>query len=369
MRNKAVTVGLSLLITGCVAFPTDTKITTSTYESYSLDQISKSGKIPAELRRAVNKKVRIRLKEDTCPCNRNKVVALVVSSIDQDGIAGFAEAANYSLGNPFYFDKTGDVSACQGQRDARNILDQARSLSHSRSYFYAPSYRLIWQAEQALDSPTCDAGKGTAIANQALTLAEKEGAKAIGVDISGTFNVSIISSEPEYFGTARKYSLKVRIEQNGDEFSGFDPDGEKVIDGWRIRASTQPTRFSVKFSSPDVMPNEIMGELRTFIEDVTYESGNPSGGPERLAPYGNLSMDGDWADTRTNASGVWELSSLNSRYQTTNFDIKGESIVSNWVRRQPLIKISYEDMIAFDLVSENPSGWVYCDPVGCLKFD
>ena len=124
---------------------------------------------------------------------------------------------------------------------------------------------MIWEARAALGPLECDPVRAKTLADKAKQLARNEGAKALGFDITGTYDSEFTGKHPII---TRQYALsdqnnpQLVIRQDGQKITGVDGSGTAIFEGTRIE-----NVIEFKFSDPQTSNKELEGEWSVGLMD------------------------------------------------------------------------------------------------------
>ena len=308
----------------CLPFPGDTVIINTPISPELMNSIVSDQTIPVSERfipydiRNIegSSDVKVTFKDDFCACSKQRELRMSVSLVSKTGLSGHQNTTGFGKYRPDN-DEYGDV--CSSFVVAFEAITDAIYISLNRTYFYLDSFNLIWEARAALEPLECDPVKAKILANKAKLLARTVGAKALGFDITGTYDSEFTGEHPI---VARHYTLRDQhkpqlvIRQDGQKITGVDGSGTAVLVGTRIE-----NVIKFKFSYPQDFNKELEGEW--------------------LVGYDGLNVSGTWRDPVSNASGEWKLMKIQQENKIERWSNKGDHLREFLSRRAP-IEIDYE---------------------------
>jgi len=269
--------------------------------------------IPDEIRDIEGKSsVEIYLKDDFCACSKQRLPSVSVSLVSKTGLSGHQNR----LINLWVEDEYDD--ACSSFAEADEAITDAESLSENFKYCYLDGFSLIWEAQAALDPLECDPVKAKILANKAKLLARTVGAKALGFDITGTYNSEFAGEHPivgRYYTLSDQSEPQLVIKQDGQKITGVDGSGTAVLVGTRIE-----NVIKFKFSYP-------------------HTSGELEG--EWVVGYDGLNISGTWRDPVSNASGEWKLTKIQQENRIESLTNQ-ENRLQQFFSQRGAIEINYE---------------------------
>ena len=320
-----------LLLNGCIIFPfpEGTRDTFWTINSDSIENIVRVQFVPERIHHIKGNRIKIFFKDDVCPCVNNRWLNMKVSEVNSEGVMGSEINPDY-----YYHNAKGDPVAAQGGpvadsaecktfATANEIIIGAENFSSGGSKFYPPSYNLAWEARRALWPPECNSIRAKSWAKKAKQVAEDEGAKALGYDITGTWVSKITSSHPDFFNNKDKRELKLIIDERGNQITATDSSGEAALEAYRIEGSRYDREIKFKFSFPLVSINQLEGKWKVID---------------------GLTIQGSWNDPVGTASGEWNLRKMEQGIKAQKFDKKIYKHLRNWLSQKPPLKIKWEDI-------------------------
>lgn len=177
---------------------------------------------------------------------------------------------------------------------------------------------MIWEARAALEPLVCDPVKAKTLADKANRLARNEGAKALGFDITGTYDSEFTGEHPivaRHYTSIGQHKPQMVISQDGQKITGVDGSGTAILVGTRIE-----NVIKYKFSYPQTFNRELEGEW--------------------VVGYDGLNVSGTWRDPVSNASGEWNLTKIQQENRIESLTNK-EKHLQEFFSQRAAIKINY----------------------------
>jgi hypothetical protein len=329
----------------------DTKIDDAKWfvSSESIENIVRDQNVPGKIRRIKGETIDIIFKDDFCACSGKGQLRMSVSEVDTRGVKGNEELFGPTLreGISYLVDNDEYQKICKPFVAAQKAIFGAIPSSGNGQYYYTESYELIWEAERALRPTECDPVRARILAEKAKQIAEDEGAKALGYDITGTWVSEITSNHPDYFNKKEQRNLKLKIDERGNQITATDSSGEATLEAYRIEGFQYPTSVKFKFSSPLVSINQFEGEWEV-IDGSTIE--------------------GSWNDPITSAFGKWNLRKIGRKIRTENLRKYSPKHLQKWLSQKPPIEIKWKEIDEIDVweLEEGDVDWKGCwvSPLG-----
>jgi hypothetical protein len=319
-----------LSINGCV-FPapkdTDAYETAWYIDSDSIDAIVRDQIVPGKIRQIKGKTIDISFKNDICPCVGKIELSMRVSEVNSRGVKGYEKHSYHSRYFGEWIDPVVDSEQCKTFAIASDIIIGAEDSSIMGPNFFLPSYNLIWEAQRALGPPECDSIRAKILAEKAKQIAEDEGAKALGYDITGTWVFEITSNHPDFFYKTEQRNRNLKIDERGNQIMATDSSGEAILEGQRIEDSAYRSTIKFKFSSPLYSKNQLEGEW-TVIDGSTIE--------------------GSWNDPMSTASGKWNLWKTEQKVKAVKRVENLEKHLRKWLSRKQPLEIKWEEIDEID---------------------
>jgi hypothetical protein len=125
--------------------------------------------------------------------------------------------------------------ACSSFAEAEEAIANAESSSENYEDFYLDGFNLIWEARIALEPQECDPVKAKVLADKASQLAQTEGTKALGFDITGIYNSAFTGDHPivaRHYTLSDQHKPQMVIRQDGQKITGVDGSGSAF---WWVR--------------------------------------------------------------------------------------------------------------------------------------
>jgi len=334
-----------LSINGCATYPhisgkvSGAKINDSKWfiTSESIENIVRDQFVPVKVRQIKGETIVIFLKEDVCPCVEYIELRMKVSEVNSRGIKGYEKhfSSRYIV----------DSEQCKTFATANDIIIEAEKSSRNWPNFFPPSYNLIWEAQRALGPPECDSIRAKILAEKAKQLAEDEGAKPLGYDITGTWISEITSNHPDYFSKKEQRNLKLRIDERGTQITATDSSGEATLKAYRNEEFQYPTSIKFKFSFPLVSINQLEGDW-----EVTDGS----------------TIEGSWNDPITSASGEWNMRKTGQKIKAEELRKYSPKHLQRWLSQKPPLEIKWEEIDEIHVwgLEEGDIDWEWCWMLG-----
>jgi hypothetical protein len=334
----------TLLLNGCIIFPvpagiSDTsRIITSESIKTAVAVGSRDQSVPERIRIFKGNMIVISFKNDVCPCVGKRYLSMKVSEVDSKGVKGYEKVADGITDYGSWVDRQVDPALCKTFATAYEIIAEAENSSILGSNFYPPSYNLIWEAQQAMNPLECDSIRAKILAEKAKQIAEDEGAKPLGYDITGTWLSKITSNHSDFFNKKEQRNLKLIIDEHGNQITATDSSGKATLEAYRIEGFQYKSEIKFKFSSPLISVNQLEGEWKVID---------------------GLTIQGSWHDPIGTASGEWNLRKVEQGIKAQKFDKKIYKHLRNWLSQKPPLEIKWEE-IGFITVWTKKVDWMLC---------
>jgi hypothetical protein len=330
-----------LLINGCVFMapvPKDINETAWFIDSDSIDAIVRDQSVPGRISRIKGKTIDISFKNDICPCVGKIELSMRVSEVNSRGVKGYEKHSYHSRYFGEWIAPVVDSEQCKTFAIASDIIIGAEDSSIMGPNFFLPSYNSIWEAQRALGRPECDSIGAIILAEKAKQIAEDEGAKALGYNVTGTWVSEITSNHPDFFNKKEQRNLKLKIDERGNQITATDSSGEVILDAYRIEDSPYKREIKFKFSFPPVLVNQLEGEWKVV---------------------NGSTIEGSWNDPMSTASGKWNLWKTEQNVKAVK---RVENLVKHlqkWLSRKQPLEIKWEEIDEIDAWT-NDIDWGAC---------
>jgi len=311
-----------LSINGCYfgPVPEDISDTTWTINSELIEKIVRDQSVPGRISRIKGKTIVIHFKNDICPCVKNRLLRIRVSEANSKVVKGYEKHPDRAS---FYGVHIVDSALCQTFATANEVIFGAELSSKNPPNFFPPSYNLIWEAQRALGPPECDSIRAKILAEKAKQIAEDEGAKLLGYDITGTWGSKMTSNHPDYFNKKEQRNLKLTIDERANQITVTDSSGKAALEAYRTEGFLYPTTVKLKFSFPVVSINQLEGRWEV-IDGSTIE--------------------GSWSDPITSASGKWNLWKMGREIKAVKSEKNLVKHRRKWLSRAAPLEIKWEEI-------------------------
>jgi len=182
-----------------------------------------------------------------------------VSEVNSRAVKGYekysAHTDYFKWDNPVV-----DSALCKTFASTMEVLFEVEDSSYGPQVIFLPSLELVWEARRALGPLECDIIRAKILAKKAKQIAEDEGAKALGYDITGIWVSKITSNHPDFFSKEEQRNLELNIDERGNQITATDSSGESALEAYRIEDSVYRNEIKFKFSSPLIPTNHLEGE-------------------------------------------------------------------------------------------------------------
>lgn len=337
-----------LLMNGCIIAPLPEKIrdVPQIINSESVENIARDHSDSGSINQIKDKRIFITFKNDVCPCSSRRDIRMKVTEVDSMRVKGYEKTTGSELRIPtMTYDevkKALSKQECKTTVIGEEAISAARNSSKRGRYFYPPSYNLIWAAETAIGPPECDGVRAKILADKAKQVAEEEGAKVLGYNLTGIYISEITGSHPvitKYFGENGNLEPRLTIEQRGNRITGTDSSGNAILKGSRFEDTEFNSAVEFKFSFPSTFKTELKGEW------VIRDDG--------------LGMEGFWEDPASDASGGWNLWKAGQKIKAEKYGKRTEKMVRKWLSQKPPLEIKLEEIRMMRFTTKDVD-WMWC---------